>query len=811
MKKDILAEAIGRLDEKYIDRAAESLGSGKGGNVIEVSFSGRPAPIKKRSKAEKFLVGAAGIAAAFGVIAGTVFFADFVSKNKVQTGAGKESSQSIACVPEFTEDYKAGVCFEEADNVTLSGGNIYNGGELFYVNNTSTDTNVQDIAVYDSRGFYLDTYTNLHSSLECEKNESYYFRMFFTERGPIGIRCSVTKSGEEYYSSARRIYFYDDKFKITGTADIPAYENEGRFEGYYLWSFSENGKYFVEAVMNTAEGHKYSLRAFSLENGAKLLFEIPDTREIPCVDEKGEEYIFNQFVALNISNDGKTIQTFNNELIDGGSQLSYFSVGYIDISGKEPTAKIAGFCGGTSGVIFDEADSITHVDGNKVDYYAFGEIQHINLPLSENEKAVTASLSPDGNYLAASVTNTETGKSYVRAFKGEGEDKELIFEQPCDLLPTRVEVNNEGTIISVDSAGNRSVYYAEMTRADIEGTVTSLFIRQTEEIPESVLAKTTSSVTDYNGSFYVLGGKMTNGSSDLEYMDVIKYDSEGNCLDWYRAELPEESDISDYWLYPAGDKLIMLEEGYSEGNPCCFVRYYDEGLKLISKHLLPINSDLDYIGGMVTNNGRYFIDERVDKEQNTVLLSVYSLENKPCLVTELNLSFEGRSIEQMISAFISDDVKTLIGETREKSGKYFAFSCNMETGELIDTETIDIMANGGYFSYYDNGLVECGDGIMQFRDENGSIKYKVADNGEELNGWAVSPNGRYILTTFGSPESGYKIFLYDREKAVMKEDSEIFTLSEPEKTVEISNFSYVKLNNSGTICFITNNGPVFNK
>lgn len=468
MKKDILAEAIGRLDEKYIDRAAESLGSGKGGNVIEVSFSGRPAPVKKRSKAEKFLVGAAGIAAAFGVIAGTVFFADFVSKNKVQTGAGKESSQSIACNPEFTDDYKAGVYFLQADNVTLSGGNIYNGGELFYVNNTSTDTNVQDIAVYDSRGFYLDTYTNLHSSLECEKNESYYFRMFFTERGPIGVRCSITKSGEEYYSSARRIYFYDDKFKITGTADIPAYENEGRFEGYYLWSFSENGKYFVEAVMNTDEGLKYSLRAFSLENGAKLLFEIPDTREIPCVGEKGEEYIFNQFVALNISNDGKTIQTFNNELIDGGSQLSTFSVGYIDISGKEPTAKIAGFCGGTSGVIFDEADSITHVDGNRVDYYAFGEIQHINLPLSENEKAVTASLSPNGNYLAASVTDTKTGKSYVRAFKGEGEDKELIFEQPCNSLPTRVEVNNEGTIISVDSAGNRSVYYAEMTRADIE-------------------------------------------------------------------------------------------------------------------------------------------------------------------------------------------------------------------------------------------------------------------------------------------------------------------------------------------------------
>lgn len=60
---------------------------------------------------------------------------------------------------------------------------------------------------------------------------------------------------------------------------------------------------------------------------------------------------------------------------------------------------------------------------------------------------------------------------------------------------------------------------------------------------------------------------------------------------------------------------------------------------------------------------------------------------------------------------------------------------------------------------------------------------------EELNGWAVSPNGRYILTTFGNPESGYKTYLYDREKAVMTEDRESFTLSEPEKTVEISNFS----------------------
>ncbi len=468
MKKDILAEAIGRIDEKYTDRAAESFGSGKSSNVIEVSFSGRPAPIRKRSKAEKILTGAVSLAAAFGIIAGTVFFADFVSKSKVHTGTGKESSPSIACKPEFTEDYKAGVFFLPADSVTLSGGNIYNGGELFYVNNTGTDTNVQDIAVYDSRGFYLDTYTNLNSSLECEKNEGYYFRMFFTERGPIGVRCSVTKSGEDCYSSARKIYFYNDKLKITGTADIPAYENEGKFEGYYLWSFSENGKYFVEAIMNTAEGLKYSLRAFSLENGAKLLFEIPDTREIPCVGENGEEYIFNQFVALNISNDGKTIQTFNNELIDGGSQLSTFSVGYIDIIGKEPTAKIAGFCGGTSGVIFDEADSITHVDGNRVDYYAFDEILHINLSLSENEKVVTASLSPDGKYLAASVTDTETKKAYIRAYKGEGEDKELIYEQPCDSLPTRVEINDKGTVIAVDLAGNRSVYYAEMTRADNE-------------------------------------------------------------------------------------------------------------------------------------------------------------------------------------------------------------------------------------------------------------------------------------------------------------------------------------------------------
>ena len=82
---------------------------------------------------------------------------------------------------------------------------------------------------------------------------------------------------------------------------------------------------------------------------------------------------------------------------------------------------------------------------------------------------------------------------------------------------------------------------------------------------------------------------------------------------------------------------------------------------------------------------------------------------------------------------------------------------------------------------------------------------------EELNGWAVSTNGRYILTVFVNPESGYKTYLYDREKAVMTEDRESFTLSEPEKTVEISNFSYVKLNNSGTICFITDNGPVFNK
>ena len=469
MKKDILAEAIGRIEEKYTDRAAESFKSGScRNNVIEVSFSGRPAPVKKKSRGEKILTAAASLAAAFGVIAGTVFFADFVSKSKVSTGTGKGSSPSIACDPEFTEDYKAGVYFEPADNVTLSGGNIYNGGELFYVNNTSTDTNVQEIAVYDNRGFYLDTYTNQNSSLECEKNESYYFRMYFTERGPIGVRCSVTKSGESCYSSARKIYFYNDRLKITGTADIPVYENEGKFEGYYLWSFSENGKYFLEAVMNTDEGLKYSLRAFSLENGAKLLFEIPDVREIPCVGENGEEYIFNQFVALNISNDGKTIQTFNNELIDGGSQLSTFSVGYIDISGKEPTAKIAGFCGGTSGVIFDEADSITHVDGNMVDYYAFDEILHINLPLSENEKAVIASFSPDGKYLVASILNTETEKAYIRAYKGEEEDKELIYEQPCDSLPTRVEINDKGTVIAVDLSGNRSVYYAEMTRADIE-------------------------------------------------------------------------------------------------------------------------------------------------------------------------------------------------------------------------------------------------------------------------------------------------------------------------------------------------------
>ncbi|MGN0656112.1 MAG: hypothetical protein ACI4KR_04910 [Ruminiclostridium sp.] len=111
---------------------------------------------------------------------------------------------------------------------------------------------------------------------------------------------------------------------------------------------------------------------------------------------------------------------------------------------------------------------------------------------------------------------------------------------------------------------------------------------------------------------------MLNSGSEWEYADVIKYDSEGNFLAWYRAKLPEESDISDYWLYPAGDKLIMLEEGYSEGKACCFVRYYDKELQFISKHILPIRSDLDYIGGMITNNGRYFIDERVDKEQNTL-------------------------------------------------------------------------------------------------------------------------------------------------------------------------------------------------
>ncbi|MGN0656111.1 MAG: hypothetical protein ACI4KR_04905 [Ruminiclostridium sp.] len=165
----------------------------------------------------------------------------------------------------------------------------------------------------------------------------------------------------------------------------------------------------------------------------------------------------------------------------------------------------------------------------------------------------------------------------------------------------------------------------------------------------------------------------------------------------------------------------------------------------------------------------------------------------------------------MIMALISADGKTLIGETRAESGEYFAFRCNMETGELIETETIDVMANGGYFSYYDNGLVECGYGIMQFRYENSTEKYRITDNGEELSGWAVSPSGRYILTTFGSPESGYKFYLYDREKAVREENPEIFTLPDPEKTLDIRDFSYVTVNNSGTICYNTDNGPVFTK
>ncbi|MGN0656113.1 MAG: hypothetical protein ACI4KR_04915 [Ruminiclostridium sp.] len=123
-------------------------------------------------------------------------------------------------------------------------------------------------------------------------------------------------------------------------------------------------------------------------------------------------------------------------------------------------------------------------------YYAFDEILHINLPLAENEKAVTASLSPDGNYLAASVLDTETEKAYIRAYKGEGEDKKLIYEQPCDSLPTRVEINDKGTVIAVDSAGNRSVYYADMTSGDNEATGEILFISQSGEVPESVISET---------------------------------------------------------------------------------------------------------------------------------------------------------------------------------------------------------------------------------------------------------------------------------------------------------------------------------
>ena len=84
---------------------------------------------------------------------------------------------------------------------------------------------------------------------------------------------------------------------------------------------------------------------------------------------------------------------------------------------------------------------------------------------------------------------------------------------------------------------------------------------------------------------------------------------------------------------------------------------------------------------------------------------------------------------------------------------------------------------------------------------------QVTDNGEELSGWAVSPSGRYILTTFG----GYKFCLYDREKAISEDNSEILSLPEPEKTFDISDCSYVNLNNSGTICYITDNGPVFIK
>ncbi|MGN0620152.1 MAG: hypothetical protein ACI4J7_14150 [Ruminiclostridium sp.] len=742
MKKDILAEAIGRIDEKYTDRAAESFESGrKGSNIIEVSFSGRPAPIRKRSKAEKILTGAAGIAAAAAVVVGTVFFADFVSKSKVQTGSGKESSPSIACKPEFTEDYKAGVFFLPADSAALSGGNIYNGGELFYINNTSTDTNVQDIAVYDSRGFYLDTYTNLNSSLECEKNESYYFRMFFTERGPIGVRCSVTKSGEDCYSSARKIYFYNDKLKITGTADIPAYENEGKFEGYYLWSFSENGKYFVEAVMNTAEGLKYSLRAFSLENGAKLLFEIPDTREIPCVGENGEKYIFNQFVALNISNDGKTIQTFNNELIDGGSQLSTFSVGYIDISGKEPTAKIAGFCGGTSGVIFDEADSITHVDGNIVDYYAFDEILHINLPLSEKEKVVTASLSPDRNYLAASVTDTETGKAYVRAFKGEGEDKELIYEQPCNSLPTRVEINDKGTVIAVDLAGNRSVYNAEMTRADNE--VNKEMSGMSESIGGIAFEKTDEPVI----------------SGDYIYSGL----SEKGVQRWYASSLCDTSE-SNMIMSKNIESGIPAYEGLMNNDKCVISVYEKPDVYTPSSYIGSYNTTKTMAEYREENNFTFTLS--FTEKGIAAIKQVYGDKN---YLSKITVTFFDDNMNPVTETVLPDNLVP--------QGEQSAYLCLSHNGRYLlinssqkyvvfDLEEGQIIFNAAVTAEFPEGADEPG----------GFVPVAVSNNGDKVIARATCE-----VSDDGFPAKVYYPVVTLRDNGYSVEDGKVYDLSAPVK------------------------------